>query len=1136
MRPGPTFTMTRKSASRSSLLKYRQALLALLVGLLLSTALSVWVAIQVEQQVEARFQRLSERQNERILQRFELYATGLRGTRGMFLENPESVTPEDFLRYTRSRDILNEFPGTLGWSYIERLRRSDAVTHLRQRHSLNYRQPTNLQTSHGDEAWVVRLIAPGDLNNSVLGIDIQGEKRRYGAALSSMLTGKATLSAPITLIQDKQPGLIMTLPVFKGEFAQENVVGWITAIMRSSDALGFLNDEDGLAEMASITVSDITTGLEKLYQLPDKGVAMQGSNSRLRALPKLDLRTEIDIAGRRWEVHYKGRPGIYTEADRWLPALSLALGTLLSFLVAGMLLFSIRLRLIAEQRAQVMTASLRERESLLQSTLSSLNDWVLVLDPDGIVRECHEPAQQSGWQTREDFLDKPLANALPPAAAVQLEAELIQVQQQGQARFEFSLPGIVGQLRHLIIRLTARRDADGNIDGITAVIHDATVEREKARELRVSEQKFRLLFEEAGQAILLTRHDRYVDANPAALKLFGIPNIAALQHASLGVISPLVQPDGSLSRPAIQAMMQRIIEEGPQHYEWTFQRLSDGVTIPTEVRTSSLEIDGEAHFLSSISDLSSHKQNETTLIQARDAAEAATREKSEFLATMSHEIRTPMNGVLGMAQLLANTGLDTEQREYLNTIQQSGQALLTIINDILDFSKIEAGKLSFEEAPFDLQVAVDDTCDLLLPQIRDKNLSLRINLDPNTPFHVIGDAGRFRQILLNYLSNALKFTERGVITVSLRARESGRGASLFELSVADTGIGISAEKQELLFQKFAQADTTTTRRFGGTGLGLAICKALVERMGGEVSMSSTPGHGSTFRATFWMSLDPHAGQQMLPVILPALRNASVLVIDDAAPNRELLVKGLSRLGLSVSGAGSIAEAVASVRELIPRFVLLDAELPDGDAGDLISALRDQPGMQEAVLILLSSRPERNDHAFCRTHGVAAYLPKPARIGWIISAINIIGAGSHDGVVTRQTLVNHHARGRALPELRHGIRVLLAEDNAVNQKVAARMLEKMGCRVDMAGNGLEALVMVSQLPYDVILMDVQMPEMDGITATRRLRAQGYSETPIIALTANNRDSDRQECRAAGMSDFLAKPIKYEDLHSCLSKWV
>src|SRR6218665_338813 len=453
--------MPSKPTARPTLLKYRQALLALLAGLLLATSLSVWVDTQVEHQVEARFQRLSERQNERILQRFELYAVGLQGTRGLFLENSESVTPEDFLRYTRSRDILNEFPGTLGWSYVERLRSADAITHLRQRHNLDYRLPANRQGSNTDEAWVVRLIAPGDINNAALGMDIHAEKRRYGAARSAMLTGKATLSAPITLMQDNQPGLIMTLPVFNGEPQQDNVTGWVSTVMRCSDALSFLNEEAGLADMASITVSDITTDVEALYQLPETEVNTYRSEGRLRALPTLDLRTEIDVAGRRWEVQYKGRPGIYTEADRWLPALTLALGTLLSFLVAGLLLFSTRLRLIAEERAQAMTASLRERENLLQSTLSSLNDWVLVLDPDGIVRECHEPALQSGWQTREDFMGKALAHALPPSAAVQLEAELIQVQQQGQARFEFDLPGAVGQLRHLTIRLTARRDLDG---------------------------------------------------------------------------------------------------------------------------------------------------------------------------------------------------------------------------------------------------------------------------------------------------------------------------------------------------------------------------------------------------------------------------------------------------------------------------------------------------------------------------------------------------------------------------------------------------------------------------------------------------------------------------------------------------
>jgi PAS domain S-box-containing protein len=1126
------------SRSTQQLKDYRQPVLVLLGGVLLALGLSMWVANKVDQQIETRFRQLTQRQVERIQERFELYGHGLRGTRSIFLDNADAVTPEKFLHYARSRDLLTEFPGTLAWTYVERLPSAQAVAHLQTRHGLRYRRlDGGHQPATADEAWVVRLVEPRLDNNAALGIDISSEARRRNAALMAMQRNQPTLSAPLALVQDNeaQTGFVLMLPVHAGSTDAKNVVGWVGVALRAREALAFLTSEPGLTDMLDIHIRDVSDRPLPLYQLPTSHSATHIPVTRLRPAPALSENREIDVGGRRWEVQFTGRPGLYTEADAWLPPLTLAMGTLLSFLMAGLLFFSARLRMEAEARALAMTRSLRQREALLQSTLASLNDWVFVLDNDGKVLDCHEPSEQSGWQLRSDFLDRPLAASLPPAAAVLLEAELIEVRLRGRARFEFDLPE-VAQLRHFVAELSARRDTDGSLDGITVVMHDITQELIQARELRISEQKFRLLFSEAGQAIMLTKHDRYVDANPAALRLFGIPNLAALQHASLGVVSPLVQPDGSLSRQAIQGFMQRAIDEGPQVFEWTFQRLSDGETFPTEVRSSCLEIDGEPHFLSAITDLSSHKQIEQTLTQSRDAAEAATREKSEFLATMSHEIRTPMNGVLGMAQLLNNTVLDPEQREYLNTIQQSGQALLTIINDILDFSKIEAGKLSFEEVPFDLQVAVDETCELLLPQIREKSLTLRITMDPKTPFHVIGDPGRFRQILLNYLSNALKFTQAGGITVGLRAKEAGRGAALYELSVADTGIGISTEKQELLFQKFAQADTTTTRRFGGTGLGLAICKALVERMGGEVSMSSTPGHGSTFRATFWMSLDPAAGHQMLPVILPALRNGTVLVVDDVITNRELLVRGLGKAGLAAAGAGSIAEAVDAVRELAPRFVLLDAELPDGDAEDLIKALRAEASMKDAVLVLLSSRPERNDHAFCRQHGVAAYLPKPARLGWIISTLNIIANGEHDGVVTRQTLSTHHARGKALPELRNGIRVLIAEDNAVNQKVAARMLEKMGCHVDTVGNGLEALVMVSQLPYDVVLMDVQMPEMDGITATRSLRAQGFAELPIIALTANNRDSDRQECRAAGMSDFLAKPIRYEDLHACLSRWV
>ncbi|MDI1301375.1 MAG: response regulator [bacterium] len=1123
-------------ASLRRLKHYQQPLLVFLAGLLLSFVLSLWVTRQVDAQVEGRFQSLVQRQVERIRDRFELFPHGLKGTRGIFLENPSAVNAGQFLRYVESRDLIREFPGALAWSYIERIP-AHAVPAALKRLPGYHRLDDLPQPPAGQEAWVVRLVEPEN-SAMLLGLDIASEARRHAAAAAAMQTGKVTLSAPITLLQDRSAdlqGFLMLLPVHKGAAEAANVVGWIEVALRIEEVLRFLASEPGLASAVDISISDVTARPEQLYRLPHNDTTPpQQARPGLSSVPKLQEKRRLEIAGRLWEVQMSARPGLYTSADRLLPPVILALGCLLSLMVAGLLALSATLRLRAEEKALAMTASLREREELLQSTLSSLNDWVFVLDTQGVVLDCHEPGEGS-WQSSSDFINRSLASSLPADAAADLDNCLQQVQRDGHARFEFELKDHA-PARHFMARLSARKGSDGHFDGITVVAHDISNERARARELHESEEKFRLLFAEAAQAIMLTRQTQYVDANPAALRLFGVPNLVALQHANLGVVSPLMQPDGQLSREALKHIMRRAADEGPQHFEWTFQRLSDGETFPSEVHCSLITINGEPHFLSLVTDLSAHKQVEHTLIQSRDEAEAATREKSDFLATMSHEIRTPMNGVLGMAQLLANTNLDPEQREYLTTIQQSGQSLLTIINDILDFSKLEAGKLSFEEIPFDLQVAIDETCELLLPQIREKNLSLQLELAPGTPFQVIGDPGRFRQILLNYLSNALKFTQKGGITVGLRTRESGRGAALYELSVADTGIGISAEKQEVLFQRFAQADTTTTRRFGGTGLGLAICKALVERMGGTVSMTSNPGHGSTFRATFWMSLDPNSSHQLMPVMSPALRNIPVLLVDAATRSRELLAQGLSKFGLSVVCAGSVAEATGLAREHKPGFVLLDDELPDGDAESLLQALRHEGGLNDARMLLLSSRPVRNDHEFLRTQKIAAYLPKPARLMWILSCLNILASGEHDGVVTRHTLSTHHSRGKALPGLRSGIRVLLAEDNAVNQKVAARMLEKMGCHVDLVGNGLEALVMVSQLPYDVVLMDVQMPEMDGITATRNLRAQGFATIPIIALTANNRESDRQECRAVGMSDFLAKPIRYEDLHACLSRWV
>jgi PAS domain S-box-containing protein len=1124
---------------------YKVVLAALIGGISLSLALSLWVAQQVDKQVEARFEQISTRHIERIRGRLELYVYGLKGIRGIFSEAPEAITPERFQTYLNSHNHVREFPGVTTWAFAERIPAQELPREHLAQHQISHYIRLDGQTdpNAGQEAWVLRLAESTTQQEGIIGLDLASEPLRQQTAYQSMQTGLPALSPLLPLVSkstsNTKTGFLLMLPVYYRDLAHSsNVSGWVIAAIDGDHLFNFLRDDKALNTSLTLSISDITDAENLLYSnLPSTANVGQKREQRLR-LPHAQQPQHIEtiqFGGRTWQVSISANPAFYSGADRWLPPMTLAIGTLLSLLMAGALGFSSSLRRDAEEKTRTVSSSLRDRETLLESTIASMDDWVFVLDPDGRVMDCHEPPHSNTWQPREDFLNKPLASALPVAAHADLSNALNEVRTHRHASFEFSLHR-TQHSRQFVARLSSRREGDGALLGATMIARDVSREREQARDLLVSEQKFRLLFAEAPLAILLTQENHYTDANPAALKLFGLPNSASLQHANIDVLSPLTQPDGQPSESGIRHIMQQAIAAGPQHREWMFRRLSNGELFPAELHLSAIELHGEPYFLAMVTNLSSQKQNEQILIQARDAAEAASHEKSEFLATMSHEIRTPMNGVLGMAQLMASSPLNSEQRDQLNTILQSGHALLAIINDILDFSKIEAGKLSFEEVPFDLQIAIDETCELLLPAIRQKDLSLTIELDPTLPVHVIGDSGRFRQVLLNYLSNAIKFTAKGGITVSLKARERGRGAVLYELSVADTGIGIEPDKQSELFERFTQAEASHDRRFGGTGLGLAICKALVERMGGKVSLASAPGRGSTFRATFWLAQDPAAGQQALPPIQPALRGAHALVIDGDVANREQLVKGLAKAGLAVYGAGSVAEAILAIQRQSPRFVLLDAELPDTSADALLTALRAEPALGDATLILLSSRPDSSDHAFCRRHGIAGYLPKPARLGWILSTLNVLSTGKHEGLVTRHTLNSHHSRGSILPDLRQGIRILLVEDNAINQKVAARMLEKMGCHVDMAGNGHEALMMAAQLPYDVILMDVQMPEMDGITATRALRAKGFSDIPIIALTANSRDEDKQECRAAGMSDFLSKPIRYEDLHTCLGRWV
>jgi PAS domain S-box-containing protein len=654
---------------------------------------------------------------------------------------------------------------------------------------------------------------------------------------------------------------------------------------------------------------------------------------------------------------------------------------------------------------------------------------------------------------------------------------------------------------------------ENKLVGRIIVITDLTERKAAEAEVYVQKRYFETLFENNPVATLtLDSSHKVMSCNPAFERMFGF---VMSEFAGASGEEFIVPEDHRIDSLAL--IRRATIGEGV--HEIVSRHRKDGQVLKVELFAVPVVVVGEQLGLLVL------YHDITSLIQAREAAEQAARTKSEFLANMSHEIRTPLNAIIGMAGLLLDTPLNQEQRDFANTVRISGDTLLTLINDILDFSKIEAGKMLLEQQPFYLASCVESALDLVAPRAAEKGLDLAYIMDDNMPMRWMGDVTRLRQVLVNLLTNAVKFTEKGEVVVTVSA-EHKRGLE-YELhfSVRDTGIGIPKEKVDTLFQAFTQVDASTTRRYGGTGLGLAISKHLVNLMGGKIGVDSEIGSGSTFHFTFPSETVPMTGVLPSNVIQPNLAGRKLLIVDDNPTNRMILTRQSQAWGMLPQAVESGAEALALLGH-ISNFdaAILDMQMPDMDGLTLAKTIQSNPVYANLPLIMLTSLGRRSEDE-SQAH-FAAYLTKPIKSSLLYEALVSIfeefpAAKKSDTIPTRFD-----------PKMgeKHPLHILLAEDNIINQKVAVSILERLGYRPDVAANGLEALEALRRQDYDAILMDVQMPEMDGEEASARIHEEWPVERQprIIAMTANALEGDRDYYIGVGMDDYISKPVRVEEL--------
>ena len=805
-------------------------------------------------------------------------------------------------------------------------------------------------------------------------------------------------------------------------------------------------------------------------------------------------------------------------------------------------------------------SALKASEERFRNLADNLREvfWTLDRDPvSGEVRLSYvSPAHDQIWgRSREElFADSGayLASVHPRDRDRVGQALAERLREPTEIEYRIVRPD--GTVRRVHDRSYPVRDERGEVIRVVGIGEDVTDRRNADRALRESEERFRTLIDALGDGVVLQMADyTVVTCNASAVRITGLTADQMVGKAPRPEGWSVVKEDGTrfdlAHHPSIVALQtghaaSRLlgITDDSRSLRWV------------SVNTRPLFRTGELlpyAAVSSVIDVTERVNAQRAERRAREGAEEASRAKSEFLANMSHEIRTPMNGVIGMVDLVLDTDLAAEQREHLEIAKSSADALLTVINDILDFSKIEAGYIELDVHPFRIGPVLDETMRTLAIRAHRKGLELTVDVAPEVPDALIGDSGRLRQVVVNLVGNAVKFTERGEVALRVGVESRDGDDVVLHFAVRDTGIGIVAEKQGLIFEAFAQADSSTTRQFGGTGLGLAISTRLVEAMGGRLRVESALGSGSTFHFTVALRRDAEPARLAAPgdtgrlgaigqADPSAVRGVNVLVVDDNETNRQILgrtLQGWEMQPTLVDGGAAALAAIDDARRTGRPFgiILLDSEMPGVDGFAVAEQLHAARNPGDAVVMMLSSHNRAGDLARCRDLGVAMHLTKPVRRAQLLDAlVDAVGTAPRPARASRPT--PHYTRAIAVQPLR----ILLAEDNVVNQRVAVSLLERQGHSVTVAGNGRQAVDAVFSERFDIVLMDVQMPEMGGFEATAVIRARENqrgtaARLPIIAMTSHAMIGDRERCIAAGMDEYVSKPVDPARLFEMLSRF-